>query len=83
MAEAFPRSRFVGSDYHSGSIETARKRAQAAGLGDRVGFEAAPASAHPGRNYDLVTMFDCLHDMGDRSAPRGGYGSCWPPTARG
>jgi SAM-dependent methyltransferase len=65
MAEAFPNSSFVGSDYHAGSIETARERARAAGLGDRVTFEAAPAAAHPGRDYDLVTMFDCLHDMGD------------------
>ena len=65
MAEAFPRSRFVGSDYHAGSIETARERAEQAGVGDRVQFEAAPAAAHPGTGYDLVTMFDCLHDMGD------------------
>ena len=65
MAQAFPQSAFVGSDYHAGSIETARERAQAAGLGDRVRFEAEPAAAHPGEGYDLVTMFDCLHDMGD------------------
>ena len=65
MAQAFPRSSFVGSDYHAGSIATARERAQAAGLGDRVRFEEAPAAAHPGSGYDLVTMFDCLHDMGD------------------
>jgi SAM-dependent methyltransferase len=65
MAEAFPRSTFLGSDYHAGSIETARARAQAAGLADRIRFEVAPASAIPGSGYDLVTMFDCLHDMGD------------------
>jgi SAM-dependent methyltransferase len=65
MAQAFPRSTFVGSDYHAGSIETARTRAEAAGVGDRVEFEAAAAAAHPGGGYDLVTMFDCLHDMGD------------------
>ncbi len=65
MAQAFPQSAFVGSDYHAGSIETARERAKAAGLGDRVRFEAEPAAAHPGEGYDLVTMFDCLHDMGD------------------
>ncbi len=65
MAQAFPQSTLVGSDYHAGSIEIARERAQAAGLGDRVRFEAASAAAHPGREYDLVTMFDCLHDMGD------------------
>jgi SAM-dependent methyltransferase len=65
MAQAFPRSTFVGSDYHQGSIETARERAKEAGLGDRVSFETAPAAGHPGGDYDLVTMFDCLHDMGD------------------
>ena len=65
MAQAFPRSTFVGSDYHAGSIETARVRAEEAGVGDRVTFEAAAAASHPGDGYDLVTMFDCLHDMGD------------------
>jgi SAM-dependent methyltransferase len=65
MAQAFPRSRFVGSDVHDGSIATARERAREAGVADRVRFEAAPAAAHPGEGYDLVTMFDCLHDMGD------------------
>jgi SAM-dependent methyltransferase len=65
MAQAYPHSTFVGSDYHEGSIETARRRALEAGVADRVRFETAPASGHPGGGYDLVTMFDCLHDMGD------------------
>ena len=65
MARAFPNSTFVGSDYHDGSIETARQRAQDAGVADRVRFEVAPAVAYAGTDYDLVTMFDCLHDMGD------------------
>jgi len=65
MAKTFPRSTFVGSDYHAGSIETARERAKEAGLTERIRFETAPASAFPGAGYDLVTMFDCLHDMGD------------------
>jgi 2-polyprenyl-3-methyl-5-hydroxy-6-metoxy-1,4-benzoquinol methylase len=65
MAEAFPNSTFVGSDYHAGSIETARERAEAAGVGDRVTFEVSPAAGYSGDGYDLVTMFDCLHDMGD------------------
>jgi SAM-dependent methyltransferase len=65
MAEAFPQSTFVGSDYHAGSIETARERAEKAGVAERTQFEAVPAASHPGRDYDLVTMFDCLHDMGD------------------
>ena len=65
MAQAFPNSTFVGSDYHEGSIETARERAKEAGVDDRVTFEHAPAASYPGKGYDLVTMFDCLHDMGD------------------
>jgi SAM-dependent methyltransferase len=65
MAEAFPASTFTGFDYHDGSIATARRRAGAAGLGDRVTFETAPSTAFPGRDYDLVTTFDSLHDMGD------------------
>ena len=65
MAQHFPNSVFAGSDYHAGSIETARRRAQEAGVADRVRFEIAPAAAYDGTEYDLVTMFDCLHDMGD------------------
>jgi SAM-dependent methyltransferase len=65
MAQAFPRSTFVGSDYHEGSIATARKRAEDAGVSERVRFEVAPAASFSGTDYDLVTMFDCLHDMGD------------------
>jgi 2-polyprenyl-3-methyl-5-hydroxy-6-metoxy-1,4-benzoquinol methylase len=65
MAQAFPNSTFVGSDYHEGSIQTARERAEEAGVADRVRFEVAPAAAYSGTDYDLVTMFDCLHDMGD------------------
>jgi SAM-dependent methyltransferase len=65
MAQTFPASTFVGSDYHEGSIATARKRAAEAGVSDRVRFEIAPASSYAGTGYDLVTTFDCLHDMGD------------------
>jgi SAM-dependent methyltransferase len=65
MAEAFPSSRFSGFDYHDGSIATAGERAAAAGVADRVSFEAIPAASYSGGGYDLVTMFDCLHDMGD------------------
>lgn len=65
MAQAFPKSSFVGSDYHEGSIQTARQRAVGAAVADRVRFEVAPAAAYSGSGYDLVTMFDCLHDMGD------------------
>jgi 2-polyprenyl-3-methyl-5-hydroxy-6-metoxy-1,4-benzoquinol methylase len=65
MAQAFPNSTFVGSDYYNGSIETARSRAREAGVADRVRFCLEPAAAYSGGDYDLVTMFDCLHDMGD------------------
>jgi len=65
MAAAFPSTSFVGFDYHAASIDAARKRAAEAGLSDRVTFEVARAQDLPGRNYDLVAFFDCLHDMGD------------------
>jgi ubiquinone/menaquinone biosynthesis C-methylase UbiE len=65
MAEAFPRSTFVGLDYHDGSIATAWERAEEAGVADRVRFDVAPAAGFAGSGFDLVTMFDCLHDMGD------------------
>jgi SAM-dependent methyltransferase len=65
MAEAFPRSRFVGFDYHDGSIEAARAAAERAGVDDRVSFEVAKAKEYPGSDYDFVAVFDCLHDMGD------------------
>jgi 2-polyprenyl-3-methyl-5-hydroxy-6-metoxy-1,4-benzoquinol methylase len=65
MAQAFPASSFAGFDYHGPSIERARLAAAAAGVDDRVSFTVAPADGFPGEGYDLVTMFDCLHDMGD------------------
>lgn len=65
MAQAFPASRFVGFDYHAPSIAAAAKTAAEAGVGDRVAFEIAHADALPDDAFDLVTMFDCLHDMGD------------------
>jgi 2-polyprenyl-3-methyl-5-hydroxy-6-metoxy-1,4-benzoquinol methylase len=65
MAQAYPKSTIVGFDYHEGSIKEARKRAKDAGVHDRVTFEVAPAKSYPGKDYDLVAFFDCLHDMGD------------------
>jgi ubiquinone/menaquinone biosynthesis C-methylase UbiE len=65
LGQAFPQSHFTGSDYHERSIELARKRAADAGVADRVQFEVAPAASFSGSGYDLVTTFDCLHDMGD------------------
>ncbi|OZM78938.1 bifunctional 2-polyprenyl-6-hydroxyphenol methylase/3-demethylubiquinol 3-O-methyltransferase UbiG [Pseudonocardia sp. MH-G8] len=65
LARAYPRTTIVGSDYHGESIELARKKAAEAGVGERVTFETATAQTFTGTGYDLVTMFDCLHDMGD------------------
>ena len=65
MAKAFPNARLVGSDVHAPSIEQARKAAAEAGVADRCTFEVAAASSYSGSGYDLVTFFDCLHDMGD------------------
>jgi SAM-dependent methyltransferase len=65
MAQAYPKSSFVGFDYHDGSIKMAREAAAKAGVGDRVKFEVAKAKDYPGKGFELVAFFDCLHDMGD------------------
>ena len=65
MAQAYPKSKFVGFDYHQRSIELARESATKAGVSARVKFEVAKAKDFPGKAYDLVAFFDCLHDMGD------------------
>lgn len=68
MAAAYPQSHFTGYDFHEPSIEDARRHAAEHGLGDRVRFEVSTAKEIAERDFDLVTMYDCLHDMGD---PRG------------
>lgn len=65
MAQAYPKSTFVGFDYHQGSIEYARKKGAEAGVSDRVSFEVAAAKDYPGKEFDFVAVFDALHDMGD------------------
>lgn len=65
MAKAFPNSTFFGFDYHDKSIEGAREIAKREGLDGRVNFEVAKAKEFPGKDYDFVAVFDCLHDMGD------------------
>jgi 2-polyprenyl-3-methyl-5-hydroxy-6-metoxy-1,4-benzoquinol methylase len=65
MAEAFPNSEFVGFDYHAPSIERAQQAAKQAGVDDRITFATSAAKEYPGDGYDLVCVFDCLHDMGD------------------
>ena len=73
LAQAFPRSRFVGFDLHAPSVERAREYARAAGVADRATFEVAPADGFrpadaPAHGYDLVAFFDCFHDLPDPQA---------------
>jgi SAM-dependent methyltransferase len=65
LAQAYPNSEFFGYDYHDKSIEAARESARRNGVADRITFEVAKAKTFPGKDYDLVAVFDCLHDMGD------------------
>lgn len=65
MAQGFPKARIIGVDNHAPSIETANRRAAESGVADRVAFVEADASDFDARDVDLVTMFDCLHDMSD------------------
>ena len=65
LARAYPRSRFIGYDTHAASVEVARQRAHEAGVDERVRFEVASAHDYPGRGFDLVAIFDALHDLGD------------------
>jgi SAM-dependent methyltransferase len=65
MAREFPRSTFVGFDYHGPSIDRAREAARQAGVAGNCHFEVADSRQFPGTGYDLVAFFDCLHDMGD------------------
>jgi SAM-dependent methyltransferase len=64
MAEKYPKSRFFGFDFHHPSIIYARNAAVEQGLSN-ARFETVTARKFPGRDYDLVAYFDCLHDMGD------------------
>ncbi|MGE0284151.1 MAG: class I SAM-dependent methyltransferase [Rhizobiaceae bacterium] len=65
MAQAFPKSRFVGIDGHERSVEEARGVAAKGGVAQTATFVTAKADNYPGREYDLICFFDCLHDMGD------------------
>jgi 2-polyprenyl-3-methyl-5-hydroxy-6-metoxy-1,4-benzoquinol methylase len=65
MAKSYPNSEFVGFDYHEKSIETAKQRAKDARVAERIRFDVASAKNYPGTDYEFVTFFDCLHDMGD------------------
>jgi SAM-dependent methyltransferase len=65
MAQAYPKSKFFGFDYHQPSLDRAKALAAEAGVGDRITFAQASAKDFPAKDYDLVAFFDCLHDMGD------------------
>lgn len=65
MAEAFPNSEFIGYDFHPDSISEANKHAAEHGVSERCKFEVGGSTDFPGKDFDLVTFFDCLHDMGD------------------
>ena len=65
LAKAYPKSKFYGFDYHDKSIEAARETAKKEGVADRITFEVAKAKEFPGKGYDFVAVFDCLHDLGD------------------
>jgi SAM-dependent methyltransferase len=64
MAKAYPNSKVIGFDYHKPSIERAREQAEKEGL-KNIAFEVAGATDYPGDDYDLITFFDCFHDMGN------------------
>ncbi|HXQ97485.1 MAG TPA: methyltransferase domain-containing protein [Candidatus Limnocylindrales bacterium] len=65
MAQAFPKSTFLGFDYHKGSIDAATDRAKKAGVSGSAQFAVGRAKDFPGVDFDFITFFDCLHDMGD------------------
>ena len=65
MAKAFPKSKFVGYDFHPSSIEAAAAHAREHGVTENTRFKVATAKSYPEKNFDLVAFFDCLHDMGD------------------
>ena len=65
MAKAFPKSTFIGYDFHPSSIDEARAHARSHGVADNARFEVGLAKDFSGKDFDLVTCFDCLHDMGD------------------
>lgn len=65
MAKAFPRSEFIGFDFHEPSIEEAKQKARESGVSENTRFATARAEAYEAQDLDLVCMFDALHDMGD------------------
>lgn len=67
MAKAFPKSKFTGFDFHRPSVEWAQKQAEQEGVAGNCSFQVAGSANYPGQ-YDLITFFDCFHDMGNPEA---------------
>ncbi|MFJ8589567.1 class I SAM-dependent methyltransferase [Streptomyces sp. NPDC093595] len=66
LAEAFPHAQVHGVDLDHRSIEIARSNAIERGLDSRIVFTSGDAGEHQTSHpYDLVCIFECLHDMAD------------------
>lgn len=62
LAQAFPRSEFLGIDLHPSAIDRATAAVERAGMADRIQLGTADAAAGLPGPVDLVTLFDVLHD---------------------
>jgi SAM-dependent methyltransferase len=65
LANAYPKARLFGYDGHAGSVERARANAKAAGVADRVTFEAVDCTRLPSAQFDFIATFDVIHDSVD------------------
>jgi 2-polyprenyl-3-methyl-5-hydroxy-6-metoxy-1,4-benzoquinol methylase len=65
MAQAFPNSTFYGFDFHEPSIRAAQAEAAETGVASNTRFRTVSAKDYPETGFDLVCIFDALHDMGD------------------
>jgi 2-polyprenyl-3-methyl-5-hydroxy-6-metoxy-1,4-benzoquinol methylase len=64
IARAYPKVRVDGIDADHASVERAREILVGSGVEDRVTFqERDAADAELSGRYDLVTIFEALHDM--------------------
>ena len=64
LAQHYPNSNIHGYDFHQPSVLAATEEAAEAGL-PNVEFRVSTAKEFPGTEYDLICIFDALHDMGD------------------
>ncbi|WP_116452163.1 class I SAM-dependent methyltransferase [Blastococcus litoris] len=66
IALGYPAARVDGFDVDEPSVEQARRNADETGVADRVRFAVADVgSLADAQQYDLVTAFECVHDMPD------------------